>query len=93
MTKLQGLPDAPYLVTLNPRSQPAGVLHEAMFHHPQLDTAALAAQRALATLGNAHRTYYAGAHAGFGFHEDGMRSGVTAATRLAEDEARPAAAP
>src|SRR5205814_8794901 len=44
MTRLQGLPDAPYLVTLNPRSRPAGVLHEVAFAHPQLDCAAIAAQ-------------------------------------------------
>src|SRR5690606_34391 len=44
MTRLQGLPDAPYLVTLNPRRQPHGVLHEVVFEHPQFDRAALAAQ-------------------------------------------------
>ncbi|HEY0194823.1 MAG TPA: hypothetical protein VGC42_27110, partial [Kofleriaceae bacterium] len=65
-----------------------GVLHEAVFHHPQLDAAALAAQPRLAGLGNDRRTYYAGAHAGFGFHEDAMRSGITAATRLGEDARR-----
>ena len=37
MTRLQGLPDAPYLVTLNPRTRPSNVLHEAVFQHPQLD--------------------------------------------------------
>src|SRR5262245_20141828 len=74
MTRLQGLPDAPYLVTLNPRSQPIGVLHETVFEHPQLDRAALAAQAALPALGAEHRTRYAGAHLGFGFHEDGLRA-------------------
>ncbi|HSS03256.1 MAG TPA: FAD-dependent oxidoreductase [Kofleriaceae bacterium] len=88
MTRLQGLPDAPYLVTLNPRTQPANVLHEVTFHHPQLDTAALAAQAELADLGRRQRTYYAGAHTGFGFHEDGMRAGIAAATRLAADDDR-----
>ena len=45
MTRLQGLPDAPYLVTLNPRREPAGgALHEVWLDHPQLDRAALAAQ-------------------------------------------------
>ncbi|HEU4612826.1 MAG TPA: FAD-dependent oxidoreductase, partial [Kofleriaceae bacterium] len=50
MTRLQGLPDAPYLVTLNPRTRPAGVLHEVDFAHPQFDRAALAAQTELARL-------------------------------------------
>jgi predicted NAD/FAD-binding protein len=93
MTRLQGLPDAPYLVTLNPRTPPARVIHEARFRHPQLDRAALAAQPRLATLGNAHRTYFAGAYARFGFHEDGLRAGATAAARVLDDADRPAVAP
>jgi predicted NAD/FAD-binding protein len=86
MTRLQGLPDAPYLVTLNPRTRPANVLHEITFHHPQLDAAALAAQAELPALARAHRTYYAGAHFGSGFHEDGMRAGLAAAARVLADE-------
>lgn len=89
MTRLQGLPDAPYLVTLNPRTPPRGVLHEAVFEHPQLDLAALAAQAELPRLAGAHRTYYAGAYLGFGFHEDGLRAGLAAAARLAADEGAP----
>jgi uncharacterized protein len=93
MTRLQGLPDAPYLVTLNPRTRPANVLHEVTFLHPQLDRAALAAQAELPQLGGLHRTYYAGAHFGFGFHEDGMRAGLAAAARVIADEHRPAEVP
>jgi hypothetical protein len=87
-TRLQGLPDAPYLVTLNPRRTPVGVLHETTMAHPQLDRAALAAQRELAQLGREQRTYYAGAHFGFGFHEDGARAGFAAAARAMLDDAR-----
>ncbi|MBS1118537.1 MAG: dependent oxidoreductase family protein [Deltaproteobacteria bacterium] len=86
MTKLQGLPDEPYLVTLNPRSPPAGVLHAVTFTHPRFDRAALAAQAELPRLGGAQRTSYAGAHFGFGFHEDGLRAGLAAAARLVADE-------
>ena len=85
MTKLQGLQDAPYLVTLNPRSEPRGILHEATFEHPQFDGAALRAQRDLPSLNGTLRTYFAGAHFGFGFHEDGMRSGLEAARALLAD--------
>jgi predicted NAD/FAD-binding protein len=81
MTRLQGLPDRPYLVTLEPRREPAGVLAEASFEHPQFDLVALAAQRELPALGGA-LTAYAGAHFGFGFHEDGLRAGVAAAARV-----------
>ncbi len=81
MTRLQGLPDRPYLVTLEPRSEPTGILAEASFAHPQFDLGALAAQAELPRLGNARHTFYAGAHFGFGFHEDGLRSGIAAAER------------
>ena len=86
MTKLQGLPDAPYLVTLEPRRQPRGVLHEVTFAHPQFDRAALAAQGEVPRL--AGPVQFAGAHVGFGFHEDGMRAGERAAARVERAEAR-----
>jgi uncharacterized protein len=82
MTRLQGLPDRPYLVTLNPRREPRGILHEVEFAHPQFDRAALAARAQLERMAGTHGTYYAGAHFGFGFHEDGLRSGSDAAQRL-----------
>lgn len=80
MTRLQGLPDAPYLVTLNPRREPRGILHEVTFAHPQFDRLALAAQHEVAELPGP--VQFAGAHTGFGFHEDGMRSGELAAARV-----------
>jgi predicted NAD/FAD-binding protein len=91
MTRLQGLPDAPYLVTLNPRRTPASVLHETWFDHPQFDRAALVAQAELPRLAGVHHTYYAGAHFGYGFHEDALRSGFAAAARALADAARCAA--
>ena len=89
MTRLQGLPDAtdsrpPFLVTLDPR-RARGILHDQAFTHPQLDHAALAAQAELPRLGG-DRTYFAGAYAGFGFHEDGLRSGLAAAASLRAGE-------
>jgi predicted NAD/FAD-binding protein len=88
MSRLQGLPDdPPYLVTLNPRTPPASPIHTVAFTHPQFDRAALAAQATLPRLNGAHRTYFAGAHFGFGFHEDGLRSGLAAAARAIADEA------
>jgi uncharacterized protein len=90
MSRLQGLPAAPnrtpYLVTLNPRREPRGVLHAVDFTHPQFDRAALAAQDELPKLAGALRTYYAGAYFGFGFHEDGMRSGLDAGASVLADQ-------
>ena len=64
------------------------MLHEVTFRHPQFDRAALAAQAELPRLAGAReRTYHAGAYAGFGFHEDALRSGIAAADRLLADAA------
>jgi predicted NAD/FAD-binding protein len=67
------------------------VLHETWFDHPQFDRSALAAQVELPRLSSTLRTYYAGAHFGFGFHEDALRSGLAAAARALADAARSAA--
>lgn len=89
MNRLQGLPGpAPYLVTLNPARAPASAYATVDFTHPQLDGAALAAQGRLASIQGRARCYFAGAYAGFGFHEDGMRAGQLAAARLLADHAR-----
>lgn len=85
MTRLQGL-NGDYYVTLNPRREPQNKLHEVTFEHPQFDRAALAAQTELPRLSGTLNTYYAGAHFGFGFHEDGMRAGLAAAARLVADD-------
>lgn len=85
MNRLQGHPlDTPLLVTLNPRRAigPGQVLSEVELTHPQFDAAALKAQRGLRQQAGICHTYYAGAHFGFGFHEDGMRAGIDAAGRL-----------
>ena len=64
MTRLQGLPDVPYLVTLNARREPANVLHDVAFSHSQFDRAAITAQAELPRLAGRLHTYYAGAHFG-----------------------------
>jgi uncharacterized protein len=85
MNHLQGLPsERPYLVTLNPHQPVAAgaMIHQTRFRHPQFTKRALQAQSGLASVGVQERTHYAGAYAGYGFHEDGMRAGVMAARRV-----------
>ncbi|NHN56146.1 NAD(P)-binding protein [Calidifontibacter sp. DB0510] len=80
MNRLQGLPDStPLLVTLNAadRIDPAAIVARMDYEHPIYDLAAVRAQRLLPTLATEH-TVYAGAYHGWGFHEDGCRSGVGA---------------
>ncbi|HVV77381.1 MAG TPA: FAD-dependent oxidoreductase [Mycobacteriales bacterium] len=81
LTRLQQLPTAtPHLVTLNPQVDIASdaVIAEMVYQHPIFDAASVAAQQLLPDL-NDGRTAYAGAYHGWGFHEDGCRSGVDAA--------------
>jgi len=72
-----------YLVTLNSAGgiDRSRVLAEMDYAHPVYTRASVAAQRALPTL-NDGVTAYAGAYHGWGFHEDGCRSGVAAAASL-----------
>ncbi|MET7286494.1 FAD-dependent oxidoreductase [Streptomyces sp. NPDC005573] len=84
MTRLQRLtaPD-PYVVTLGgeDRVAPDRVLARMVYEHPVYTPESVAAQRRLPGLGTAV-TAYAGAYHGWGFHEDGCRSGAVAAATL-----------
>ncbi len=81
MNRLQGIqsPDT-LLVTLNDRGRVDGDRVVAVMHyeHPIYTPEAVSAQSRLAALAT-DRTVYAGAYHGWGFHEDGCRSGVAAA--------------
>jgi predicted NAD/FAD-binding protein len=81
LNRLQGLetPDQ-YLVTLNGRDRihPDKVIASMTYEHPVYDLAAVRAQQRLAGLAT-DTTAFAGAYHGWGFHEDGCRSGVAAA--------------
>jgi uncharacterized protein len=82
INKLQPLPfEQDVIVSLNPlkEPEPARVHGRFEWDHPVFDAKAIAAQRQLAQLQGQSRTWFCGAWCGFGFHEDGLRSGVEAA--------------
>jgi predicted NAD/FAD-binding protein len=82
INRLQPLPwQEPVIVSLNPLRPIAAdrVVMEREFHHPVFDAAAIAAQTELPRLNAAGPVHYCGAWAGYGFHEDGLRSGEAAA--------------
>ena len=84
MNRLQSLPTTQdYIVTLGGenRVDPGQVIDRMDYAHPAYTPAAVAAQRRLPEL-NAGVTAFAGAYHGWGFHEDGCRSGVQAARAL-----------
>ncbi|WP_433200873.1 NAD(P)/FAD-dependent oxidoreductase [Dactylosporangium sp. CS-047395] len=71
-----------YLVTLNGDRVPGeAVVARMRYTHPIYTPAAIAAQRRLPELHDG-TTAFAGAYHGWGFHEDGCRSGVQAAESL-----------
>ena len=84
MNRLQGhrSPQA-FLVTLNDRERldPGSVVAVMHYEHPIYTPEAVRAQSQLGDLAT-DRTVYAGAYHGWGFHEDGCRSGVEAARRF-----------
>ena len=84
MTRLQRLDTAaPVVVTLNESGQvrPDTVIARMRYQHPVYTPTALAAQTRLPDL-NDGVFAFAGAYHGWGFHEDGCRSGVAAAASL-----------
>jgi len=85
MNELQGIDrSVPLFVSLNPVIEPRAELTfgEWSFSHPQFDSAAISAQARLGEIQGHRRTWFAGAWTGFGFHEDGLRSGLDAAEGL-----------
>jgi predicted NAD/FAD-binding protein len=71
-------------VTLNPDRAPASRLTHGTFQydHPQFDRAALHAQEMLPVIQGRDRIWFCGSYCGYGFHEDGLQSGLAVAASL-----------
>ncbi|MBB6224199.1 NAD(P)/FAD-dependent oxidoreductase [Rhizobium leguminosarum] len=85
MNRLQGIDDNfPLFVTLNPDREPdpGMVFAEFTYEHPQFSADAMAAQRGLAAIQGENHCHFVGAWTGYGFHEDGLVSGLAAAEAL-----------
>jgi predicted NAD/FAD-binding protein len=85
LNRLQPLPfSQSVVVSLNPLKPIAPELVHGKFDyaHPVFDLGAIAAQARVPEIQGQHNTYFCGAWAGYGFHEDGLKSGIDVAQRL-----------
>ncbi|MGM4891963.1 NAD(P)/FAD-dependent oxidoreductase [Tardiphaga sp. 839_C3_N1_4] len=85
MNRLQGIADdKPLFVSLNPPFTPDPDLTfgRYMCEHPQYNAKAFAAQKRLDEIQGKRHTWFCGAWTGYGFHEDGLRSGLAVAEAL-----------
>jgi predicted NAD/FAD-binding protein len=74
----------PVVVSLNPvvEIDPSQVHASFDYAHPVFDVAAIRAQRQVDALQGQNNTYFCGAWTGYGFHEDGLKSGLAVAERV-----------
>ena len=101
MNRLQRLScERQFFVSLNPLTDPRSetVVTEMTYHHPVFDERAMAAQRRLGQIQGEHRIWFCGSYAGYGFHEDALRSALSVTSALGvlppwEDESAYAPAP
>ncbi len=85
LNRLQPLPFRnSVMVTLNPYRPPAPatVIGEYEYDHPIFDQRAIDAQARLNAIQGRRRTWFCGAWTGYGFHEDGLKAGVSVAAAL-----------
>ena len=90
INRLQPLPEklqsTQIIVSLNPSSEPepSKIHQEIHYSHPVFDMGAIQAQKELPLIQGSSSIWYCGAWTGFGFHEDGLRSGELVAEALIE---------
>ena len=90
INKLQPLPESwnnqPIIVSLNPVIEPASetIRADIEYAHPIFDQAAINAQSNLPLIQGSNNTWFCGAWTGYGFHEDGLRSGELVAEAIHE---------
>lgn len=91
LNRLQPLPwTQPLIVSLNPARppRPERVLGDYRYAHPVFDAAAIAAQQRLGEIQGRRHVWFCGAWTGYGFHEDGLRSGLAVVDGLRASLAR-----
>ena len=99
INKLQPLPfnldELAIIVSLNPlvEPKPETIFSEISYAHPLFNDAAIKAQKNLPLIQGKSGIWYCGAWTGYGFHEDGLRSGELVAADLIASIHSPLASP
>jgi len=89
MNSLQNIDkEYPIFVTVNPEVSPVEnkIIETFYYSHPIFDKEAIRAQKKLWSLQGKNRTWYCGAYFGYGFHEDGVQSGLAVAEMLGDNK-------
>jgi uncharacterized protein len=87
MNILQGIQSPePFVVSLNQRQQidPNKILAVMNYQHPMYSHDMVNAQKRRHEINGQNRSWFCGAYWGFGFHEDGFRSGLDVANAILE---------
>ncbi|MEO1143821.1 MAG: NAD/FAD-binding protein, partial [Pseudomonadota bacterium] len=85
MNELQTIrKDCPLFVTLNPVNKPdqSLTLNRFNYSHPLFNASAIEAQQRMHEIQGKDRIWFCGAWTAFGFHEDGLNSGLNVAEAL-----------
>ena len=85
LNKLQNLKTKKnYFLTLNPfiSIEENKIIKKIEFSHPFYDINTINAQKHLSELQGINNTYFCGSYFGYGFHEDGLNSGMEVAKKL-----------
>ncbi len=85
INRLQPLPfKSPVIVTMNPllAPRPETVIRTIAYDHPMFLAESIVAKRGLRTIQGERNTWFAGAWTRYGFHEDGLMSGIAVAKAL-----------
>ena len=85
LNKLQNLKTKKnYFLTLNPfiPIEDNKIIKKVEFSHPFYDINTINAQKHLSTLQGINNTYFCGSYFGYGFHEDGLNSGMEVAKKI-----------
>ncbi len=82
MNKLQAMNGPQFFITLNPERRPEHVWTERSYSHPIFDKKAHEAKSRHDLVDGVGHVFYCGSYWGWGFHEDGFTSGMSAAEKV-----------